>query len=142
MEKITFIIVLLVSSNLFAYADFDKVNKLKNLSTLQCSVTQKNNTEPSFKNKYWDNNQPGIYVDVVSGEPLFCSCDKYKSGTGWPSFKKPLNQKFIKQKVEARFIFGKRIEIRSKYADSHLGHLFNDGPKPLGLRYCITCLCT
>ncbi len=137
MEKIIFIIFSLISQSLFAYADFDKPAKLKSLTPLQYSVTQENDTEPSFKNKYWNNKQPGIYVDIVSGEPLFCSCDKYKSGTGWPSFTKPIEQKFIKQKLENKFFFAPRIELRSKYADSHLGHLFNDGPKPLGLRYCI-----
>lgn len=107
----------------------------KKLTPLQYLVTQKNSTEPPFKNAYWDNYLPGIYVDVVSGEPLFSSLDKFKSGTGWPSFSKPLEPGNI---VERKQWFGIRTtEVRSKYADSHLGHLFYDGPEPTGLRYCI-----
>ena len=99
-------------------------------------MTQRNGTEPPFKNEYWDNKRPGIYVDILSGEPLFCSKDKFKSGTGWPSFTRPLVQENIIQKKD--FSYGMtRIELRSKLADSHLGHLFKDGPKPTGLRYCI-----
>ena len=99
-------------------------------------MTQNDATEPPFRNKYWNNNSEGIYVDVVSGEPLFSSTDKYKSGTGWPSFIKPLEAENVVMK-EDRSLFMVRTEIRSKQADSHLGHLFNDGPGPLGLRYCI-----
>ncbi len=106
------------------------------LTTLQFDVTQNDATEPPFRNKYWNNNSEGIYVDVVSGEPLFSSTDKYKSGTGWPSFIKPLEAENVVMK-EDRSLFMVRTEIRSKQADSHLGHLFNDGPGPLGLRYCI-----
>ena len=106
------------------------------LSPLQFEVTQNDATEPPFRNKYWNNKSEGIYVDVVSGEPLFSSTDKYKSGTGWPSFTKPLEVENVVMK-EDRSLFMVRTEIRSKHADSHLGHLFNDGPGPLGLRYCI-----
>ena len=106
------------------------------LTTLQFEVTQNDATEPPFRNKYWNNIYEGIYVDVVSGEPLFSSTDKYKSGTGWPSFTKPLEVENVVMK-EDRSLFMVRTEIRSKHADSHLGHLFNDGPGPLGLRYCI-----
>ena len=103
---------------------------------MQYKVTQKNGTEPPFKNEYWDNKQPGIYVDIISGEPLFSSKDKFKSGTGWPSFTRPLVQENIIQKRDTTYNMI-RIELRSKSADSHLGHLFHDGPKPSGLRYCI-----
>jgi methionine-R-sulfoxide reductase len=108
----------------------------KQLTQIQYRVTQKNGTEPPFHNEYWSNQRPGIYVDVVSGEPLFCSLDKYDSGTGWPSFTRPLEAGNIVEKKE-RSWFSMRIEIRSRGADSHLGHLFNDGPEPGGLRYCI-----
>jgi peptide methionine sulfoxide reductase msrA/msrB len=108
----------------------------KALTPLQYKVTQKNGTEPAFNNKYWDNKKAGIYVDIVSGEPLFSSLDKYKSGTGWPSFTKPLVSKNIVEK-EDNSLFSTRVEIRSKNGDSHLGHVFKDGPKPTGLRYCM-----
>ncbi|NQU65051.1 MAG: peptide-methionine (S)-S-oxide reductase MsrA [SAR324 cluster bacterium] len=106
------------------------------LSTLQYQVTQQEGTEPSYNNEYWDNQKEGIYVDIVSGEPLFSSLDKYKSGTGWPSFSKPLVPQNIAEKTDRR-LFTERTEVRSKYGDSHLGHLFPDGPKPTGLRYCL-----
>ena len=106
------------------------------LTALQFTVTQREGTEPAFRNEYWDNKREGIYVDVVSGEPLFSSTDKYKSGTGWPSFTKPLTQENIVKKVD-RKLFMTRTEVRSKHGDSHLGHVFNDGPAPTGLRYCI-----
>lgn len=102
------------------------------LTPLQYRVTQKDGTEPPFRNEYWDNKEPGIYVDVVSGEPLFSSKDKYKSGTGWPSFTRPLKPENIVTKPD-----GMRTEVRSKHADSHLGHVFEDGPAPTGLRYCM-----
>jgi peptide methionine sulfoxide reductase msrA/msrB len=106
------------------------------LTALQFEVTQKDGTEPPFQNEYWDNHKPGIYVDVVSGEPLFSSLDKYESGTGWPSFTRPLVTENIVTKTD-RSLFGSRTEVRSKHADSHLGHVFNDGPAPTGLRYCM-----
>lgn len=106
------------------------------LSELQYHVTQKDGTEPAFKNTYWDNKKKGIYVDVVSGEPLFSSEDKFDSGTGWPSFRAPIQKDMISLH-EDRSLFSTRTEIRSKYANSHLGHVFDDGPQPTGLRYCI-----
>lgn len=106
------------------------------LTKQQYEVTQEDATERPFKNAYWDNKEPGIYVDVVSGEPLFSSLDKYASGTGWPSFSKPLEPGNIVE-VEDRSLFMVRTEVRSRYADSHLGHVFEDGPKPTGLRYCM-----
>jgi peptide methionine sulfoxide reductase msrA/msrB len=108
----------------------------KRLTPLQYQVTQEDGTEPAFRNEYWNNKRRGIYVDVVSGEPLFSSTDKYDSKTGWPSFTKPLISSTIKE-VEDNTFFMRRIEVRSAEADSHLGHLFNDGPQPTGLRYCI-----
>ena len=108
----------------------------KKLTSLQYQVTQHDATEQAFKNSYWDNKRKGIYVDIVSGEPLFSSVDKYKSGTGWPSFTRPLKIEHIVKKTDYYLLYP-RTEIRSKYADSHLGHVFNDGPEPTGLRYCI-----
>ncbi len=108
----------------------------KSLTPLQFQVTQENATEPAFKNEYWDNKKEGIYVDVVSGEPVFSSLDKFESGTGWPSFRKPISQGDIVEKKDSS-LFMNRTEVRSKQSDSHLGHVFNDGPKPTGLRYCI-----
>ena len=106
------------------------------LSPLQYKVTQKGGTESPFDNEYWDNHQPGIYVDIVSGEPLFASTSKYESGTGWPSFYQPLEPGNIVER-EDNTLFSTRTEIRSKYGNSHLGHVFNDGPPPTGLRYCM-----
>lgn len=108
----------------------------KKLTPLQYKVTQENGTEKPFANEYWDNTQQGIYVDIVSGEPLFSSTDKYKSGTGWPSFTRPLVGKNVIEKEDKSF-FSVRTEVRSQKGDSHLGHVFNDGPAPSGLRYCI-----
>lgn len=106
------------------------------LSKLQYKVTQENGTEPPFQNEYWDNKQEGLYVDIVSGEPLFSSIDKFDSGCGWPSFTKPVQQENIKEKTDKSHMMI-RTEVRSKEADSHLGHVFTDGPQPTGLRYCI-----
>ncbi len=106
------------------------------LTPMQYEVTQKDATEPAFKNEYWDNKKQGIYVDVVSGESLFSSSDKFVSGTGWPSFTRPLEPENIVEKKD-RSLFRVRTEVRSKHADSHLGHVFDDGPRPTGLRYCI-----
>lgn len=108
----------------------------KQLTDIQYRVTQKDKTEPSFKNEYWDNKEEGIYVDVVSGEPLFSSKDKFDSGTGWPSFTKPISSELVVEREDNSLFLGKRIEIRSRYADSHLGHKFNDGPNR-SLRYCM-----
>jgi methionine-R-sulfoxide reductase len=105
------------------------------LTPLQYHVTRENGTEPPFKNEYWDNHRAGIYVDVISGEPLFSSLDKFESGTGWPSFTKPIEAGRVVEKVDNSF--GVRTEIRSKSSDSHLGHVFDDGPPPTRLRYCM-----
>ena len=106
------------------------------LSSTQYQVTQREGTEPPFQNEYDDNKREGIYVDIVSGEPLFSSLDKYDSGTGWPSFTKPLEPENITTRKD-RTLFTVRIEVRSKHGDSHLGHVFPDGPPPTGQRYCM-----
>ncbi len=108
----------------------------RKLTPLQYEVTQREGTEAPFRNEYWDNKEPGIYVDVVSGEPLFSSLDKYDSGTGWPSFTRPLEPDNVATR-EDRSLLMPRTEVRSRAADSHLGHLFDDGPDPTGLRYCM-----
>jgi methionine-R-sulfoxide reductase len=108
----------------------------KKLTPIQYKVTQEDGTEPPFKNTYWDNKEEGIYVDIVSGEPLFSSKDKYESGTGWPSFSKPLVKTNVIEKTD-RSWFRERTEVRSKKGNSHLGHVFPDGPAPTGLRYCM-----
>ncbi|MBW2002867.1 MAG: peptide-methionine (R)-S-oxide reductase MsrB, partial [Deltaproteobacteria bacterium] len=113
----------------------DEVLRQK-LTPMQYKVTQEDGTEPPFNNKYWDNKRAGIYVDIVSGEPLFRSLDKFDSGTGWPSFTKTLKPDNSVEK-EDRSLFTLRTEVRSKHGDSHLGHVFTDGPMPTGLRYCI-----
>jgi peptide methionine sulfoxide reductase msrA/msrB len=118
------------------YPAFTKEELRKRLSPLQYRVTQENATEPPFTNEYDSNKREGIYVDVVSGEPLFSSLDKYDSGCGWPSFTKPLESGDIIEKVD-NSMHMTRMEVRSKHAGSHLGHVFDDGPKPTGLRYCI-----
>jgi methionine-R-sulfoxide reductase len=108
----------------------------RKLTPLQYAVTQREDTETPFRNIYWDNHEPGIYVDIVSGEPLFSSLDKYDSGTGWPSFTRPLEPANIHTKTD-RLLGFSRTEVRSAHADSHLGHVFDDGPRPTGLRYCM-----
>jgi len=108
----------------------------KKLTPEQYRVTQHEGTEPPFRNAYWDKHEAGIYVDVVSGEPLFSSLDKFDSGTGWPSFTRPIETESITTKTDRTF-FMKRTEVRSRLADSHLGHVFEDGPAPTGLRYCM-----
>ena len=119
-----------------AYARPELSDIRKTLTSLQFQVTQKEGTEPAFRNEYWDNKRKGIYVDIVSGEPLFSSTDKYDSGTGWPSFSRPIDSEYIVEK-EDRKLFATRVEVRSAYGDSHLGHVFPDGPEPTGLRYCV-----
>ena len=106
------------------------------LTPLQYRVTREDGTEPAFQNTYWNNHEPGIYVDVLSGAPLFSSTDKFESGTGWPSFTRPLEPDHIVEKKDRSF-FIVRTEVRSKPADAHLGHVFDDGPPPTGLRYCM-----
>ncbi|RJP17919.1 MAG: peptide-methionine (S)-S-oxide reductase [Candidatus Abyssobacteria bacterium SURF_5] len=115
----------------------DEATLRAKLTPLQYEVTRHEGTEPPFDNEYWDNKREGIYVDVVSGEPLFSSIDKYDSGTGWPSFTKPLEPQNIVEKDDRKLLFTKRTEVRSKRGDSHLGHVFDDGPPPTGLRYCM-----
>ena len=110
---------------------------LARLTPQQYKVTQEEGTEPAFRNEYWNNHEPGIYVDVVSGQPLFASTDKYDSRSGWPSFTKPIEPDAVTEKVD-RSLFMKRVEVRSAGADSHLGHVFDDGPTEAGgLRYCM-----
>ena len=108
----------------------------KTLSPEQYKVTQHEGTEPPFRNAYWDHHEAGIYVDVVSGEPLFSSLDKFESGTGWPSFTRPLEPENVATRSDRSHLM-QRTEVRSRQADSHLGHLFDDGPAPTGLRYCM-----
>ncbi len=120
-------------------ATFEKPSQAelkKRLTPLQYSVTQQDETERPYHNTYWDNHQAGIYVDVVSGEPLFSSLDKYDSRTGWPSFTRPLEPRNITTHSDRKLLI-ERTEVRSAHADSHLGHVFDDGPRPTGLRYCM-----
>lgn len=114
--------------------DLEALRRL--LTPLQYEVTQNDGTEPPFQNAYWNEKRDGIYVDVVSGEPLFCSLDKYDSGSGWPSFSRPLEPDNLVEREDTRHGM-RRIEVRSRHGDSHLGHVFTDGPPPTGLRYCI-----
>ena len=118
------------------YMKPEKEELKQKLTDLQYRVTQEEATERPFQNEYWDNKKEGIYVDIVSGEPLFSSTDKYDSKTGWPSFVRPIEPQNIVEKVD-KHLFYSRTEVRSKHGDSHLGHVFPDGPKPTGLRYCI-----
>ncbi|MEN8751157.1 MAG: peptide-methionine (R)-S-oxide reductase MsrB [Desulfobacterales bacterium] len=119
-----------------SYTKPDDEELQRKLTPMQYKVTRKDATEPSFKNEFWDNHKPGIYVDIVSGEPLFSSSDKFESGTGWPSFIRPLEPNHVVEKKDRSF-FMTRTEVRSRHGDSHLGHVFPDGPHPTGLRYCI-----
>lgn len=140
---LTTVCCLLFSVNVFAastnnkYEHFNKAERLKQLTPMEYKVTQEGGTEKAYDNAYWDNETPGIYVDIVSGEPLFSSTDKYDSKTGWPSFTKPIDNQYIVTKEDRTLYFIVRTEVRSKYADSHLGHVFNDGPPPTGQRWCI-----
>ncbi|CAM3713481.1 peptide-methionine (R)-S-oxide reductase MsrB [Parendozoicomonas haliclonae] len=124
------------SSTSSASSSYSKAELKERLTEMQYYVTQEDGTERPFRNEYWNNKEAGIYVDIVSGEPLFSSLDKYKSGTGWPSFTRPLVEANIVER-EDNTLFTTRTEVRSKNADSHLGHVFNDGPAPTGLRYCM-----
>ena len=119
-----------------SYTKPDAAELRQRLSPEQYHVTQQEGTERPYANEYWDNKRAGIYVDVVSGEPLFSSLDKYDSGTGWPSFTKPLEPENIATHTD-RKLFMSRTEVRSQHADSHLGHVFDDGPAPTGQRYCM-----
>jgi methionine-R-sulfoxide reductase len=122
-----------------AYQHFQKpaaAQLQQQLTPISFKVTQQQGTEPAFKNDYWDHKAAGIYVDIVSGEPLFASFDKYDSGTGWPSFTKPLDPQMLTLHQD-QSLFSTRTEVRSKHADSHLGHVFDDGPAPTGQRYCM-----
>ncbi|WP_406946235.1 peptide-methionine (R)-S-oxide reductase MsrB [Halobacillus sp. SY10] len=123
----------LYNGEVVEYSDQDLKKKL---TDIQYEVTQEDGTEKAFDNDYWDNKEEGIYVDILSGDPLFSSTDKYKSGTGWPSFTKPILEGNITTKDDPG-IFGMRTEVRSKQGDNHLGHVFEDGPEPTGLRYCM-----
>jgi methionine-R-sulfoxide reductase len=118
------------------YRKPDNKELARQLTREQFTVTQREGTEPPFRNEYWDNHAPGIYVDVVSGEPLFSSLDKFESGTGWPSFTKPIDPANVTTHTD-RGLLMSRTEVRSAHADSHLGHVFDDGPAPAGLRYCM-----
>lgn len=139
----TLIITLLLASNpLFAWdaRNFKMPTKAelkKKLTPIQYEVTQEEGTERPFKNEFNENKKEGIYVDIVSGEPLFSSLDKYDSGTGWPSFTRPLVKENITERKDRSLFLGERTEVRSKHANSHLGHVFDDGPAPTGLRYCM-----
>jgi methionine-R-sulfoxide reductase len=135
MKALTLALILTTAQ--FAFADkLSDAELRKKLTPLQYEVTQKEATEPPFRNLYDKHKEEGIYVDIVSGEPLFSSKDKFDSGTGWPSFTQPLIQENIVEKID-HGLFGSRTEVRSKNANSHLGHVFKDGPAPTGLRYCI-----
>ena len=142
MKKLILILSFIVFNSTHAWeaSQFKKPTKAelqKKLTPLSYKVTQEEGTEPPFKNPFHDSKKEGIYVDIVSGEPLFSSLDKYDSGTGWPSFSKPLVKANLVEKADKNIFLGERTEVRSKYADSHLGHVFNDGPRPTGLRYCM-----
>jgi peptide methionine sulfoxide reductase msrA/msrB len=123
-------------TNMTSFKKPDDAELKKKLTPEQYAVTQKAATEPAFANEYWDNHTPGIYVDIVSGEPLFSSLDKFDSGCGWPSFSKPLEEKKIVEHTDDSYGM-QRTEVRSETANSHLGHVFDDGPGPTHLRYCI-----
>ena len=135
MIRLTALLVLAAGAAPLAEAQTDAELR-ERLTPMQYRVTQEDGTEPPFRNAYWDNDEPGIYVDIVSGEPLFSSLDKFKSGTGWPSFTKPLVSRNVRT-VTDRSAGMVRVEVRSRRADSHLGHVFDDGPAPTGKRYCM-----
>ncbi|MBV9674267.1 MAG: peptide-methionine (R)-S-oxide reductase MsrB [Verrucomicrobia bacterium] len=136
-------LVMLFNLSLFGQITSDsKLSKMSNeelktkLTPEQYHVTKESGTEPPFRNAYWNNHQPGIYVDVISGEPLFTSLDKFDSGTGWPSFTKPIDGRAVREVTDNAYGMT-RVEVRGEKSDAHLGHVFDDGPKPTGLRYCM-----
>lgn len=133
---VPFLLGLAVIPFVLASNPADRPELKDQLTKMQYKVAIENGTEPAFKNAYWDNQKPGVYVSIVSGEPLFSSKDKFKSGTGWPSFTKPIESAAVKD-VKDHSYGMVRTEVRSVKADTHLGHVFNDGPEPTGLRYCI-----
>ena len=142
MKKLILLLGLIINleSNAWDATKFKKPTDAelkKKLSPISYDVTQHEGTERPFQNEFNDSKKQGIYVDIVSGEPLFSSLDKYDSGTGWPSFTKPLVKANLVEKTDKNIFLGTRTEVRSKHADSHLGHVFEDGPKPTGLRYCM-----
>jgi peptide methionine sulfoxide reductase msrA/msrB len=142
MKKLIIVLGLIMNTDLYAWtaSSFKKPTDSelkKKLTPIQYDVTQHEGTERPFQNEFHDSKKEGIYVDIVSGEPLFSSIEKYDSGTGWPSFWKPLVKENIIEKKDKSLILGERTEVRSKHGNSHLGHVFNDGPKPTGLRYCM-----
>lgn len=134
--KLVYVFLFLVCSLKAETSNPKKAELRGTLTPIQYTVTQENGTEPPFNNAYWDNKKDGIYVDIVSGEALFSSTHKFKSGTGWPSFYRPIEDANIVEKADGNFL-QKRVEVRSLMGDSHLGHLFPDGPEPTGIRYCI-----
>tara|TARA_B100001540_G_C15453779_1_gene482331 strand:- start:2 stop:508 length:507 start_codon:yes stop_codon:yes gene_type:complete len=137
IDKISFSIVILITLSIIFSTEKKEKNYLKEkLTKLQYDVTQNCSTEPPFDNEYWDNKEDGIYLDIVSGKPLFCSIHKYDSGTGWPSFYDIINHESIKESDDYE-LGHKRIELKSTSSNAHLGHRFNDGPNPTGVRYCI-----
>lgn len=142
MKTLLFLLITFLAPRVFAW-DVSQTKKLsdaeikKKLTPLQYEVTRENGTEKPFKNEYWDNHREGIYVDLISGEPLFSSQDKYDSGTGWPSFTRPLVPANITTHEDRTLFFMKRTEVRSKHGNAHLGHVFDDGPAPTGKRYCM-----
>ncbi len=135
-EVLIFILSPLQVLLLYSCMNSNRIEELKRIDPMAYYVTQECGTEPPFQNAYWNNKREGLYVDVVSGEPLFCSRDKFDSGTGWPSFTRPIQPDFIVEKVD-RSHGMVRLEVRSRGANSHLGHVFDDGPLPTGKRYCI-----
>ena len=136
MTKSIFAIAALIFILQGARAQDSDADLRKRLTKEQYYVTKQNGTEPPFKNEYWDNKRAGIYVDVISGEPLFSSLDKFDSGTGWPSFTKPLAKENVVEKIDSSLGM-ERTEVRSRKSDAHLGHIFNDGPPPTRIRYCM-----
>jgi len=141
MKKISSLLFTLLTTGTASAAPapqkYSSADLKQRLNPTQYNVTQEEGTERPFQNEYWANKKDGIYVDIVSGEPLFSSLDKYDSGTGWPSFTRPLVKDNLVEKTDRSFFLGTRTEVRSKFANSHLGHVFNDGPQPTGLRYCM-----